>query len=67
MQQKDSTQSQVMLRSNDEEKKQLITCLPRFMLGVNSAVQNAIFYVEDNIVLYVAGHNVVFYSMNERA
>jgi hypothetical protein len=56
-----------MMKMHEEEKKQLITCLPRFMLGVNSGVQNAIFYVEDNIVLYVVGHNVVFYSMNERA
>ena len=67
MQQKESTQSQAMMKMHEEEKKQLITCLPRFMLGVNSGVQNAIFYVEDNIVLYVVGHNVVFYSMNERA
>ena len=67
MQQKESQASQGILKMQDEEKKQLITCTPRFMLGVNANVQNAIFYVEDNIVLYVVGHNVVFYSMNERA
>jgi hypothetical protein len=63
MQQKDSQASQALLKMQDEEKQKLITCTPRFMLGVNSNVQNSIFFVEDNIVLYVVGHNVVFYSM----
>jgi len=44
-----------------------ITCNPRFMLGVKSDVQNAIFYIDDNITCYVSGHNIVFYNSNDKS
>ena len=56
-----------MSRTHNNDAPAAITCNPRFMLGVKSDVQNSIFYIDDNIVCYVSGHNVIFYNSNDKS
>lgn len=43
-----------------------IQCQPRFLFGLKGDVKNNIFFLEDNVVCYPCGHNVVVYYMNEK-
>ena len=39
---------------------------PRFLFGLKGDVKNTVLYLEDNIVCYPCGHNVVIYNMTEK-
>lgn len=39
---------------------------PRFLFGLKGDVKNNIIYLDDNIVAYPCGHNVVIYYMSEK-
>ena len=40
---------------------------PRHFFGVNTSVKDCLFLVqEDNSLIYVAGHNVVMYKLDEK-
>ena len=43
-----------------------IRCEPRFLFGLRSDVRNNVHFVEDNVVVYPAGHNIVVYLMTEK-
>lgn len=34
--------------------------------GVNTSVKDSVFLVDDNTLLYVAGHNIVMYKLDEK-
>jgi hypothetical protein len=38
----------------------------RFIFGVKGDVKNNLFYIDDQRVLYPAGHNVILYNMDEK-
>lgn len=39
---------------------------PRFFFGLKGDVKNNVIYLDDNIVCYPCGHNVVIYYMTEK-
>ena len=44
-----------------------VTVTPRHFFGVNTNVRNSIFLVqEDNTLLYVAGHNIILFKLDEK-
>ena len=38
----------------------------RHFFGVNTSLKDSLFLVDDNTLLYVAGHNIVKYRLNEK-
>lgn len=42
------------------------TVSPRFIFGVNGQMRNNLHLVDEQKLLYVAGHNVVVYSIDEK-
>jgi cilia- and flagella-associated protein 57 len=40
--------------------------VPKFIAGLRVEVQNNIHYLNDNLVLYPAGHNIVIYNTEEK-
>ena len=53
------------LNSGSEENTQ-ITLQSKFISGLKSDVTNNIFFLDDNQVVYPAGHNIVLYHMEEK-
>ena len=55
----------------DKSKRNLLDhkmiCNPRFMLGVKSDVQGGLHCIDDNIIMYPCGHNIVFYDSNTKS
>jgi hypothetical protein len=43
-----------------------ITVSPRFIFGVNGQLKNNLHMIDEHKLLYVAGHNVVVYSTDEK-
>ena len=43
-----------------------ITVSPRFVFGVNGQLHNNLHMIDEHKLLYVAGHNVVVYSTDEK-
>lgn len=44
-----------------------VTVTPRHFFGVNDTVKDSLFLVqEDNTLLYVAGHNIAMYKLDEK-
>lgn len=43
-----------------------ITLTSKFISGLKSDVANNIFFLDDNQVVYPAGHNIVLYHMEEK-
>lgn len=44
-----------------------VLCLIRHFFGINSAVQDSLFLVEeDSILVYVAGHNIIMYKIDDK-
>lgn len=43
-----------------------ITVSPRFIFGVNGELRNNLHLVDENKLLYTAGHNIVVYSTDEK-
>ena len=39
---------------------------PKFLFGLKGDVRNNVHYLDDNIVLYPCGHNVVIYAQDSR-
>ena len=39
---------------------------PRFFFGLKGDVNNNVLYIEDNVVAYPCGHNVIVYYINEK-
>jgi hypothetical protein len=37
------------------------------MLGVKTDVENGLHFIEDNIVMYTCGHNIIFYDSNSKS
>jgi len=37
------------------------------MLGVKADVANGIHFIEDNIIMYTCGHNIVFFDTNTKS
>ena len=46
---------------------QNIVCAPRFFIGVKADVRNSVFYIDDDIILYPCGHNIILYSISDRS
>ena len=46
---------------------QSVTLAPRFIFGVNGEIKNNLYIVEEKKLLYVVGHNVVIYNIDERS
>jgi hypothetical protein len=44
-----------------------VTLQPKFMFGINGALHNNLFVIEDKKLLYVAGHNVIIYNPEEQS
>ena len=42
------------------------TVSPRFVFGVNGYLKNNLHFIDEHKLLYVAGHNVVVYSTDEK-
>ena len=40
---------------------------PRYIFGVNAGIKNSLHLVEDNKLMYVAGHNVIIYDAEDRS
>jgi hypothetical protein len=36
--------------------------VPKFLSGLKTDVTNNIFFIEDNIVVYPAGHNIIIHN-----
>ena len=43
-----------------------ITMTPKFFFGHKGDVRGNLFFLDNNTVCYPCGHNVVFYSMDEK-
>jgi WD40 repeat protein len=39
---------------------------PKFLFGVNGDIPNSLHVIEDKKLLYIAGHNVILYNIDER-
>ena len=42
-----------------------VTLTPRFIFGVNGQNKNNLFVVEEKKLLYVAGHNVIIFNVED--
>ena len=42
-----------------------VTITPRHFFGVNHEIKNSIFLVDENTLIYPAGHTVVSYKLQE--
>ena len=42
------------------------TVSPRFVFGVNGDLKNNLHFIDEHKLLYVAGHNFVVYSTDEK-
>jgi len=42
-----------------------VTLTPRFIFGVNGQIKNNLFIIEEKKLVYVAGHNVIIYNVEE--
>ena len=42
------------------------TVQPRFFFGMKGDVKTNVLYIEDNVVAYPCGHNVIVYYINEK-
>ena len=42
-----------------------VTLTPRFMFGVNGQIRNNLYVVEEKKLLYVAGHNVIIFNVED--
>jgi len=42
-----------------------VTLTPRFIFGVNGQIKNSLFIIEEKKLVYVAGHNVIIYNVEE--
>ena len=45
---------------------QSTTLTPQFIFGINGQIKNNLHVVDEKKLLYVAGHNVIIYNMDER-
>jgi hypothetical protein len=43
-----------------------VSLTPKFIFGVNGEIANSLFVIEEKKLLYVAGHFVIVYNMDER-
>ena len=43
-----------------------VSITPKFLFGVNGEIPNSLHVIEDKKLLYVAGHNVILYNIDER-
>ncbi len=44
-----------------------VTLTPRFVFGANGQIKNNLHIIDDSKVMYVAGHNVILYNIEERS
>lgn len=44
-----------------------VTLTPRFIFGSNGSIRNNLYVIDDNKVMYVAGHNVILYNIDEKS
>ena len=42
-----------------------VTVTPRFIFGVNGQVNNCLFMHEEKKLVYLAGHNIIIYDLDE--
>lgn len=54
-------------RGKDHPSAQNITLNPRFLFGLKGDVRNNIFFLEENVVLYPCGHNVVIFNIEDKS
>ena len=45
---------------------QSVTVTPRFIFGVNGGLSNSMHMHEEKHLIYVAGHNIVIYDLEEQ-
>ena len=43
-----------------------VSLTPKFLFGVNGDIPNSLHVIEDKKLLYVAGHNIILYNIDER-
>lgn len=46
---------------------QSVSVAPRFVFGVNGSLKNNLHFVDEHKLLYVAGHNAVVYSTDDKS
>jgi cilia- and flagella-associated protein 57 len=46
---------------------QSVTLTPRFIFGINGKIKKNLHVVEEKKLLYVVGHNVVIYNIDEKS
>lgn len=44
-----------------------MTLTPRFIFGINGMLSNNLHIVDEKKLLYVAGHNVIIYNIDEKS
>jgi len=44
----------------------LASLIPHYVYGVKSSIKNSLFFIDETTVIYPAGHNVVFWSLDQK-
>jgi hypothetical protein len=44
-----------------------VTLTPKFIFGINGTNRNNLFVVEEKKLLYVSGHNVIIFNVEENS
>lgn len=45
----------------------LASLIPHHVFGVKSSIKNSMYFTDETTVMYVAGHNLVFWSVDQKA
>jgi len=45
----------------------LASLIPHYVFGIKSSIKNSLFFVDETTIVYPAGHNVVFGSLDQKA
>jgi len=44
----------------------LASLIPHYIFGVKSSIKNSLFFIDETTVIYPAGHNLVFWSLDQK-
>jgi cilia- and flagella-associated protein 57 len=42
-----------------------VSVTPKFVYGINGNIKNCLFYLDDKRLLYLAGHNMVIFNVDD--
>ena len=58
--------SSAQAANNDSNNDKNIQLVPKFLAGLKADVKDNVFFLDENNVIYPAGHNIVIYNIEEK-